>query len=159
MVKQCAVGKKITKQGKEVFVCDTTRSKLLPVLQGIQDKKGYISDKDMQVTADQFNIHPVEVYSVITFYSFLTTKKKGKHIIRVSNCMPNIMAGSRRIEREFEKALRIKMGETTKDNKITLEETGCIGMCDVSPSALIDDELIGNLTPKKVKEIIRNLKK
>jgi len=159
MVKQCAVNKKITKQGKEVVVCDTTRSKLLPVLQSIQDKKGYISDKDMQVTADQFNIHPVEVYSVITFYSFLTTKKKGKHIIRVSNCMPNIMAGSKRIEREFEKALAIKMGETTRDNKITLEETGCVGLCDEAPSALIDDELIGNLTPKKVKEIIRNLKK
>ncbi len=159
MVKQCAVNKKITKQGKEVFVCDTTRSKLLPVLQSIQDKKGYISDKDMQVTADRFGIHPVEVYSVITFYSFLTTKKKGKHIIRISNCMPNIMAGSKRIEREFERSLRINIGETTKDNKITLEETGCVGLCDEAPSALIDDELVGNLTPKKVKEIIRNLKK
>ena len=159
MVKQCAVGKKITKEGKEIFVCDTTRSRLLPVLQQIQEKKGYISNNDMQITADKFGIHPVEVYSVVTFYSFLTTKKKGKHIIRISNCMPNIMAGSKKIEKEFEKVLRIKMGETTKDNKITLEKTGCIGMCDEAPAALIDDKLIGNLTPKKIKEIVRKFKK
>lgn len=159
MAKQCAVPKRMTKDGKEVVICDQTRSELLPVLQGIQDKKGYISDKDMQEVADRFDIHPVEVYSVITFYSFLTTKPKGKHVIRISNCMPNIMAGSKKIEKEFEKALKIKMGESTKDKKVTLQEAACIGMCDQAPAALIDDELIGNITPKKVKEIVKSLKK
>jgi len=158
MAKQCAVSKRITKDGKEVLICDDTRSQLLPLLQDIQDKKGYISDNDMQTVADRLDIHPVEVYSVITFYSFLTTKKKGKHIIRISNCMPNIMAGSKKVEKEFEKVLGIKMGEKTKDNKFTLEETGCIGMCDKAPAALIDGMLIGNITPKKVKDIIKQIK-
>jgi NADH:ubiquinone oxidoreductase subunit E len=159
MAKQCSVAKRKTIDGREVVICDETRSELLPVLQEIQDKKGYISDKDMQAVADRFDIHPVEVYSVITFYSFLTAKGKGKHTIRISNCVPNIMAGSRKIEKEFEKALKIKMGDTTKDKKITLEETACIGMCDQAPAALIDSELVGNITPKKVKEIIKKLKK
>lgn len=159
MAKQCAVGKRITRDGREVLICDETRSELLPALQQIQDKKGYISDKDMQEVADRFDIHPVEVYSVITFYSFLTTKNKGKHAIRISNCMPNIMAGSRKIEKEFERALKIGMGQSTKDRKITLEQTGCIGMCDQAPAALVDGELIGNITPKKVKDIVKQLKK
>ena len=159
MAKQCAVPKRITKEGKEVLICDQTRSELLPVLQDIQDKKGYISDKDMQIVADRFDIHPVEVYSVITFYSFLTAKGKGRHTIRISNCMSNIMAGSKRIEKEFEKALKIKMGQTTKDKKITLEETACIGMCDQAPAALVDNELVGKLTSKKVKEIVKRIKK
>ena len=159
MAKQCAVEKKITKNGEDVIICDETRSELLPVLQKIQDKKGYISDNDMQAVADRFGIHPVEVYSVITFYSFLSTEKKGKHIIRISGCMPNIMAGSGKIEKEFEKALKIKMGESTKDHKITLERAGCIGMCDNVPAALIDGELVGNLTPKKARDIAKKLKK
>ncbi len=159
MAKQCAVGKRITRDGREVLICDETRSELLPALQQIQDKKGYISDKDMQEVADRFDIHPVEVYSVITFYSFLATKNKGKHAIRISNCMPNIMAGSRKIEKEFERALKIGMGQSTKDRKITLEQTGCIGMCDQAPAALVDGELIGNITPKKVKDIVKQLKK
>lgn len=158
MTKQCAVSKAMTKDGKEVIICDEARSRLLPALQEIQDKKGYISDSDMQIVADKFGIHPVEVYSVITFYSFLTTKKKGKHLIRISNCISNVMAGSRNVEKAFEKALKIKLGETTKDNKITLERTGCIGMCDKAPAALIDDKLVGNITPNKVKDIIKKLK-
>jgi NADH:ubiquinone oxidoreductase subunit E len=154
MAKQCAV----SKLEKGVFVCDQTRSGLIPALQKIQDKKGYISDNDMQAVADKFGIHPVEVYSVATFYSFLTTRRKGKHVIRLSECISNIMAGSRKIEKEFEKALGIKAGETTKNNKITLEKTGCIGMCDHAPAAMIDDELVGNITVGKVKEIIKSLK-
>jgi NADH:ubiquinone oxidoreductase subunit E len=159
MAKQCAVPKRLTRDGKEIIICDQTRSELLPVLQEIQDKKGYISDKDMQRVADRFDIHPVEVYSVVTFYSFLNTKSRGKHTIRISNCMPNIMAKSRNIEKEFEKALKIKMGESTKDKRISLDQTACIGMCDQAPAALVDDELIGNITPKKVKEIVNRLKK
>jgi NADH:ubiquinone oxidoreductase subunit E len=159
MAKQCAVPKRITADGKEVVICDQKRSELLPALQAIQDRKGFISDKDMQDIAGMFDIHPVEVYSIVTFYSFLTDNNKGRHIIRISNCMPNIMAGSKKIEKEFENALKIKMGETTKDKKITLEETACIGMCDHAPAALIDGKLVGDITPKKVKEIIKSLKK
>ncbi|MBM3243239.1 MAG: NAD(P)H-dependent oxidoreductase subunit E [Candidatus Omnitrophica bacterium] len=154
MAKQCAVGK----VEKGVFVCDEARSGLIPELQGIHDRKGCISDNDMQALADKFGIHPVEVYSVATFYSFLTPRKKGKHVIRISECISNIMAGSRKIEKEFEKALGIKSGETTKDNRITLERTACIGMCDKAPAAMIDNELVGSITAKKVKEIIKKLK-
>jgi len=154
MSKQCAVGK----IEKDAFVCDQTRSGLIPALQDIQDRKGYISDADMQALADKFGIHPVEVYSVATFYSFLTTRKKGRHLIRISGCVSNIMAGSRNIEKEFEKALKIKVGETTKNNKISLERTGCIGMCDQAPAAMIDEVLVGNITKAKVQEIIKSLK-
>jgi NADH:ubiquinone oxidoreductase subunit E len=159
MAKQCAVPKRITKDGKEVIICDQTRSELLPVLQGIQDKKGYISDKDVQEVADRCDIHPVEVYSVITFYSFFTQKGGGRHSIRISRCISNIMAGSEKIEKEFEKALKIKVGQSTPDKKILLEQTSCIGMCDQVPAALIDGELVGNITPKKVKEIVKRLKR
>ena len=158
MAKVCAVPKKVIKDGKEVMVCDETRSRLLPVLQSIQDKKGYISDRYMQETADMFGIHPVEVFSVITFYSFLSEKKKGKHIIRVSNCVSNVMAGSEKVVNEFEKALKIKTGQTTKDGKFTLERTSCIGMCDEAPAVMVDDKLIGNITPQKVKKIIQEQK-
>ncbi len=158
MAKQCAVKKKVVREGKELFVCDETRARLLPVLQQVQDKKGYISDADMQEIADSLGIHPVEVYSVITFYSFLNTRKKGKHIIRVSSCISNVMAGSEKILKEFERALKIKVGETTKDKRVTLERASCIGMCDQAPAIMVDDKLIGNMAPQGVKTIIRDFK-
>lgn len=154
----CSIEKIVDKDGKKVVVCDETRSQLLALLQEIQDKKGYISDEDMQILADRLGIHPVEVYSVVTFYSFLRNSKKGRHTVRISNCMPNVMNGSRDIIKVFEEELGIKIGETTKDGEITLEETGCIGMCDVAPAIMADDELIGNVTLETVKEVIKKLK-
>ncbi len=159
MAKQCAVKKKVVQDGKEVFICDETKARLLPVLQQVHNKKGYISDADMQEIADRLGIHPVEVYSVITFYSFLNTRKKGKHIIRVGSCVSSIMAGSEKILKEFEKVLKVKVGETTKDKRVTLERTSCIGMCDQAPAVMVDEELIGNVTSQKVKTILKNLSK
>ena len=158
MIKMCAVGKKVVKDGKEILICDETRTEILPVLQQIQHKKGCISDNDMQEVADRFDIHPVEVYSIVTFYSFLSVDKKGKHIIRISNCISNVMAGSEKIVKEFEKALEIKVNQTTKDKKFTLEMTSCIGMCNQSPAIMVDDKLIGNVTSQMVKNIIKELK-
>lgn len=158
MAKTCAVDKKTKKGGRMVSVCDGTRSALLGALEEIQDKKGVISDQDMQALAERFDIHPVEVYSVATFYAFLSPQKKGKHVIRVSNCISCEMAGNKKIVEAFEKALKIKTGQTTGDGKFRLEMTSCIGMCDQAPAIMVDDKLIGNVTPGSVKKIIREIK-
>ena len=73
--------------------------------------------------------------------------------------MPNVMAGSEKVVRAFEKELKIKTGETTKDRQFTLEMTGCIGMCDQVPAIMVDDKLVGKVKPADVKKIIRDLKK
>lgn len=145
----------VEKDGEKVFQCDEkNREVLLPILQEIQKEHGYIPDKDMQHVADQLGIHPVEVYAVVTFYSFLTEKKKGTYCIRVSNCLPNQLAGSAEVVTAFEKMLKIKVGETTDDRKFTLEMTGCIGMCDQAPAIMVNEKLIGNVTPGMINEIL-----
>ncbi len=154
----CSLHKVLTKDGKEIVVCDETRSQLLPLLEAVHDAKGYVSDRDMQEIADRLGIHPVEVYSVVTFYSFLTAAKKGKHFIRVSGCLTDEMAGGDKTLAVFEKTLGVKAGGTTKDGKITLETTGCIGMCDRPPSAMIDDKLVGGVTPAIAKKIVKELR-
>ncbi len=154
MARQCAVPKTIIRNGKAVQVCDATRAELLPLLNEIQRKKGYIPDADMQTIADQLGIHPVEVYSVVTFYSFFSTEKHGRYCIRVSNCPSGMLSGSERVMRKFEKELGIRRGEKTSDGMFSLEMAGCIGMCDTAPAVLINDNLIGDLTPKKIKELI-----
>ena len=159
MTKTCSCEKHTVKDGKDVVVCDETRAQLLPLLQKVQDKKGCVSDADMQRIADQLGIHPVEVYSVVTFYSFFSTEKKGKHTIRVSTCLPCEIAGSDKVIKEFEKVLKVKVGQTSKDKKFTLEKTSCIGMCDQAPAIMVNDELIGKVTVPKVKKLIADLKK
>jgi len=157
-MKQCSVSKKIIKDGKEVVVCDETRSQLLSVLQKIQKDQGYVSEDAMQDVARQFDIHPVEVHSVVSFYSFLTTKKEGKHVIRISTCASCSCAGSDKIIEAFEKALGIKAGQTTQDREFTFVKTSCIGMCDHAPAVLIDGHLIGEVSLDMVTTLIQECK-
>jgi NADH:ubiquinone oxidoreductase subunit E len=130
------------------------RSALLPVLTAIQRKYAHISPFAQQVIADTLSIHPVEVHSVVSFYAFFNAEPKGKFVIRLSNDLPDMMAGQARVARQFEAELGIKMGETTPDGRFTLEWTPCIGMCDMAPSLLVNDEVYTDVTPQMVHEIL-----
>ena len=77
----------------------SNRSALLQILQSIQRKHKYISDFAQQEVARLLNIHPVEVYSVITFYSFLCSKPKGRNIVRLCRTISCDLAGKEMIER------------------------------------------------------------
>ncbi len=158
MARMCSVEKHVVKDGRTVVVCDETRSALLPILQEIQERKGWISDRDMQETAERLGIHPVEVYSVVTFYTFLSTEKKGRHVIRVSRCISSVMAGAEKVLAAFEKALGIRAGQTTPDGRLTLEWVNCVGLCDQAPAVLVDGRPLGRVSPRKVKRILDDLK-
>lgn len=130
------------------------RSALIPLLQKIQKRYKSISSFAMQVLADLLGIHPVEVYSVVTFYSFLNHSPKGRFIIRLCRTISCEMAGKDRVARQLENELGIKFGETTPDGKFSLEYTNCLGMCDQGPAMLVNDHVITMVTPEKVHDII-----
>ncbi len=134
------------------------RSALLPILHGIQKKYRYISDFAQQEIAKKLNIHPVEVYSVITFYSFLNKEPKGRNLVRICKSVVCDMKGKDSIVKALERELGIKMGETTKDKKITLEYLNCLGLCDRAPAMAINDRVYTNLTPEKAVELVNKIK-
>lgn len=137
----------------------TQRTSLLPILQDIQMKYGHISDFAQQEVARMLDIHPVEVYGVVTFYSFLSTQSKGKNMVRLCKTISCDLANKDAIARTLERELGVKFGETTADKKFTLEYINCMGMCDQGPAMLINDDVYTKLTPMKVIEILNNYKK
>lgn len=132
-----------------------TRSALLPILQELQIKHGYISEFAQQEVARMLEIHPVEVYSVVTFYSFLSTESKGKYIVRLCRTISCDLAGTEVIAKTLERELGILFGETTKDRRFTLEYINCMGMCDQGPAILVNDNVHTKLTPQKVVDILK----
>jgi [NiFe] hydrogenase diaphorase moiety large subunit len=135
-----------------------SREYLLPILQEVQRNFGFISDFAMQEIAHRLNIHPVEVYGVVTFYSFLSTEPKGKYVIRLCKTISCDLAGKDAVAQTLERELNLKFGETSPDRKFTLEYCHCIGMCDQGPAMLVNEQVYTKLTPSKVIEIIENLK-
>lgn len=133
------------------------RSSLLSILQAVQRKHKYVPDFAQQEIARLLDIHPVEVYSVISFYAFLNSKPKGKNIVRLCRTIVCDMAGKDKVEKAVQKKLGIKFGETTKDNRFTLEHTNCLGMCDCGPAMMVNDNVYIQLTPERAVKILKKV--
>lgn len=130
------------------------RSALLPMLQAVQRRHGRITPTAMQVIADLLGIHPVEVYGVVSFYSFLSAKPQGRFVIRLCRTISCDLAGREQIARQLENDLGIAFGETTADGMFTLQWANCLGMCDQGPALLVNERVFTRLTPEMVHGII-----
>ena len=135
------------------------RTALIPLLQKVQGKYSQISDYAMQVIADQLDIHPVEVYGVTSFYSFLDYAPKGRFVLRLCQTISCDMDGKDRVARQLENDLGIRFGETTPDGKFTLEWANCLGMCDQGPALLVNDAIHTRVTAEKVHLIVEECRK
>ncbi len=133
---------------------------LINLLHKIQAKNhnNYVSPEDAELVAEELKIPVSKVYEVLTFYSMFSTKPRGKHVIRICTSLPCHVAGGREIVEFIKQYLKVDFGQTTSDGLFTLEHSGCLGLCGVSPVIMIDDQYYGDLTVEKVKEILDSFK-
>lgn len=134
------------------------RSSLLPILHEVQKKYRYVSDYAQQEIARHLQIHPVEVYSIISFYSFLNTEPKGRNLVRICKSVTCDLHHKDNIVHAIERELNIDIGETTGDNKFTIEYVNCLGLCDQGPAMAINDQVFTNLTPEKAVKHLNEVK-
>lgn len=130
---------------------------LLPALMAIQEEKSekYITYEEMKGVAQYFDLPLVKVRGVITFYSFLSLKARGKYIIRVCESLPCTVNGAMNVIECFKKELGVDVDGTTYDGLFTLELTSCMGHCAKGPSCMINDDVFFELTEEKIKKLIR----
>ena len=132
----------------------TKRENLIPVLHGVVEKNNFVSDEAMVEVARQFDLSAADVYGAASFFSYIDTEERGKHIIRVCKSITCDMKGKNKILQALEDELKIKLGETTQNKQFSLLETNCIGLCNVGPAMLINCNPYTQLTPESVHEII-----
>lgn len=153
--KEC-MQKFIAKIAKK-YNCDKTR--LLDVFWEIQRQHRYVSEQALEFLSLHFQLSVAELKDTLTFYHFFHTTPAGQHRIYLDKSVVAKMFGAKEIRQAFEQELGIQVGEVTADGKIGLYTTDCIGMSDQQPAALIAGVPVGNLTPKKVHQIVAQLKK
>jgi NADH-quinone oxidoreductase E subunit len=141
----------VEKYGKE-------RTSLLPILQEVVNEERYLSEEAIVEVAKALDISSAEVFGTASFYSFLDVKPRGKYIVRICQTIVCDMHGKQEIIETLEKCLGIKCGETTADGKFSLLTTNCLGWCHKGPAMLINDDVYTELTPNKVREIIKKYK-
>lgn len=138
---------------------DYRRDYLLAIIKEVVDRKKYLTEALVKEIAIEMDISATEVFSVASFYYFINTKPVGKYIIRICKTISCELAGKNEIIKALEKELRIKVGQTTYDQKFTLETTSCLGLCYEGPVMLVNDEPYSKLDPQKALEIIREYNK
>ena len=131
----------------------------MDILWKVQRKKRHIGHDDITKIAQEFGMSRMELEGVVTFYHFFHRKDCGKYTIYVNDSIIAQYAGYDEIVRTFEEELGIKVGNVTEDKKFGLFKTPCIGLSDQEPSCLINFQPFTNLTPKKVRKIVSQLRK
>ena len=134
------------------------RSALLSILHEIQIKHRHISEYAQQEIARLLDIHPVEVYSVLSFFAFLNANPKGRNLVRICQTISCDMKGKDNIVRAIERELDVKIGGTTSDNKFTVEYVNCLGLCDEGPAMAINDQVFTKLTPETAVKLLSKVR-
>lgn len=127
---------------------------ILKILKEEQKKEGYLSCENLKILAEGENLNLSQVFDVASFYSFIYLEKKGKNKILVCKSIPCYLKGEENILELLQNLLNIKVGEITSDRKFSIELTNCIGCCDTAPAIMINDNVFGNLTEKKLKKVL-----
>ncbi len=131
------------------------KSNLIQVLHAAQRIYGYLPLNVQTYIAQEMEIPVSEVSGVTTFYSFFSTKPRGKHIIRVCMGTACYVRGGKKIVEELQNLLKIKLGGTTSDGVFSLEIARCIGACGLAPTMMIDDVTYKQVNAKKLENIIK----
>jgi len=137
----------------------TKRSALVPTLLYAQDEAGYLSDEVISEIAARVELTELEVRNVISYYSMLTTKPRGKYNVQVCTNIACMLRGGEELLDHCKKKLGISHKGTTPDGSFSLEEVECIGACSWAPAAQVNYDFHENLTEEKMDKVLERYQK
>jgi NADH:ubiquinone oxidoreductase subunit E len=139
--------------------CVANEDNIITVLQEIQNEFGYIQEEVVSWYSDRSSIPASKFYGVITFYSQFHQNPRGKNIVTVCCGTVCHVKGSARVITKIEGDLKLKEGQTTtKDMLFTLERVNCVGACSIAPVVLINEKVLGKVTPSKMVKSLKEYK-
>ncbi len=127
---------------------------LIPILQKIQGKLGYLPRAALQEIADYLDIAAVEVYEVATFYNQFRFNPPGKHSVKVCLGTACHMKGGHITLEAWQRRLNIKTRQTTPDGEFDLDTVDCVGCCHLAPVTVVDGKPEGKVEPTRVDGIL-----
>ncbi len=137
----------------------TRRSFLVPMLLYTQDELGYLSDEAIAYIAQKVDLTELEVRNVISYYSMLTTKPRGRYNVQVCRNICCMLRGADDVIARVRQKLGLPHKGTTADGTFSFEEVECIGACSWGPAMQVNYDFHETLTPEKVDQILEEYSK
>lgn len=137
---------------------DRDSSRLVPILQAVQEEYRYLPEEVMAFVATSLRIPPAQVYGVATFYAHFALQPKGKYIVRLCDGTACHVKKSIPILEALRKRLNLDENRiTTGDMLFTVETVSCLGACGLAPVLVINDEVHGQMTPESSLKLIEEI--
>jgi formate dehydrogenase subunit gamma len=117
----------------------------LPILHALQDEFGHIHAEAVPIIAQALGLSRAEIHGIISFYHDFRTAPSGRQTVKLCRAEACQSMGCRELEGHVKKRLGIDFGQTTLDQRFTLQAVYCLGNCALSPAVMIDSELYGRV--------------
>ena len=128
---------------------------LIEVLHKAQELFGCLEDDLLLFVSHKLRLPPSRVYGVATFYHFFNLKPQGEHTCVVCMGTACYVKGADKVIAAIQENAKIKPGETTPDNKVSLLTARCIGACGIAPAVVYDGAVTPRATPESAVEQIK----
>lgn len=126
----------------------------LVILHALQDAFGYVPEQAIPIVAQALNLSRAEVHGVFTFYHDFRHQPAGRHVLKLCRAEACQAAGGDALAARAEAKLGIAIGNTTADDRVTLEPIYCLGLCATAPSAMLDGRLVGRLDEARLDALV-----
>jgi formate dehydrogenase subunit gamma len=126
----------------------------LVILHALQEAFGYVPEPAIPMIAAALNLSRAEVHGVFTFYHDFRHEPAGKHVLKLCRAEACQAAGGDALAARAEAKLGIFLGNTTPNERVTLEPIYCLGLCATAPSAMLDGRLIGRLDEARLDRLV-----
>jgi len=126
----------------------------LVILHALQEAFGYVPEDALPMVATALNLSRAEVYGVFTFYHDFRARPAGRHVLKLCRAEACQAAGGDALAARAEAKLGISIGNTTPDERVTLEPIYCLGLCATAPSAMLDGRLVGRLDNARIDALV-----
>jgi NADH:ubiquinone oxidoreductase subunit E len=137
---------------------DRKENNLIQILHMAQAIFGFLPPEVQSFIAQKMDIPNSKVNSVLTFYSFFSTKPKGKYTVSICLGTACYVRGGKDVVNKLKEVLGIDVGETTEDKMFSLQVMRCIGACGLAPAMTINDKVHKQVNPNKLHRILGMLK-
>jgi len=138
---------------------DAHRDSLIPILQDIQEKQGFLSRETVEAVGKALDVPVSKIYGVATFYNQFRFTPQGRFHVQVCRGTACHVKGSLAVLDAVKRELKVEAGETTRDGLFSLEVVACIGACGLAPVMNIDGNFHANLTTQMIPSILNQYRK
>lgn len=132
-------------------------SLVLPLLQLVQDERGFLTEQDALLVAEYAGVPPMQVIEALSWYTMLFRRPVGRHVIKVCHNIACSLRGAERLRAHLEHKLGIEVGQTTADRRFTLLSVECLAACGAAPVMQVNEAQHERLSEAIIDRIVEQL--